>query len=448
MIIDSKLSHARWEYAVRHAISTPCALESAFVGFENERKGIHAYSRLSTPRIRNTRFFKLLGRQYATEEATRSQELGDEDDAETDEEEFADAEPWGTDGNKIRVGAIASASGDIIIEPRNVAEAKRSKQWSNWKQALERELQALEDNEIEKLMDYLWTALDNTVHFRVKVDAQGTVIFKVRVCARGDRQFTAFDPLEVYAPVATLSAIRLTFAMTAKFGLQLCQVDVPSPFLEANLKKPVYLKQARGFEKLGKETHVRKLKRHCTACAKREPSDKWRLALSCSNLNTSRQMHLHQYEYDCSAHLGFYVDDILLAYNDVIEMKRGMDALVWCYNVKQLSVPSKFLGMEVKHGKNGTVFLSQNEQIDVILHRFGMEQRKASHLPIAAGTRLEKSWDPATQEEVKYMADVPYRQLVGAQCYVSRMTRPDTSFAVTQTAQRCTNPDQTTSQNC
>jgi hypothetical protein len=75
-----------------------------------------------------------------------------------------------------------------------MAEAKRSKQWPSWREAINRELAALEENDIGTLVDLPpgETALDNTVQFRIKLDAASVIIFKARVCARGDLQKAFF----------------------------------------------------------------------------------------------------------------------------------------------------------------------------------------------------------------------------------------------------------------
>ncbi|KAG6944152.1 hypothetical protein JG688_00017235 [Phytophthora aleatoria] len=137
VLIEAALPHSLWEYAVRHAVHlhnrvihkkasgmtpydrvygtkpivqdlpqfgeavmihipakerskglrfTPRAFEVAFIGFEDGRKVIHAYTRSPTPRVRNSRDYKFLGRQYATRQPAGEQQSGDEDIPETDDE--------------------------------------------------------------------------------------------------------------------------------------------------------------------------------------------------------------------------------------------------------------------------------------------------------------------------------------------------------------------------
>jgi hypothetical protein len=47
---------------------------------------------------------------------------------------------------------------------------------------------------------------------------------------------------------------------------------------------------------------------------------------------------------------------------------------------------------------------------------------------------------PTSEEEIFYMAKVPYREAVGCLLYISITCRPDISYAVSQVAKFCQNP--------
>jgi len=137
--------------------------------------------------------------------------------------------------------------------------------------------------------------------------------------------------------------------------------------------------------------------------------------------------------------LFLYVDDILVAYQSKEAVDRVFKLLKERYDVKDLGFPKKFLGMTVTKSAGG-IMLDQTSQIDEILHRFGMDTCRPSGLPIAASTRFEKSSTSTTADVLTTMAKKPYRQLVGALLYLSRMTRPDIAFAVAQASQVCADP--------
>jgi hypothetical protein len=47
---------------------------------------------------------------------------------------------------------------------------------------------------------------------------------------------------------------------------------------------------------------------------------------------------------------------------------------------------------------------------------------------------------PKTENAVKEMSSVPYREAIGSLMYLMVMTRPDIAFAVNQVSQYCQNP--------
>lgn len=482
---DAVMVHVPAANRTKNLRFTPRAIKAAFVGFEPERKGIFAYSRTPTPLILTSRDYKLLGKPLMDRavaddysDSDETPETDDDESVEIDASHFpsrAAIDSAVSDGIEDFLGpdVVAAINGsdeltahrrserlssrklssvmlaaekDVIVEPRTMAEAKRSKQWPYWQTAIRRELAALEANNTWPLMALPRgeRALANTVQFRIKLGEDPAVLYKARVCARGDLQTDLFNAMDVYAPVATLTSLRLVFAIAVKYKLHLRQGDVPSAYVKAPLKTVVYLRQVRGFEVPGKEHFVLKL--HKALYGLRQAGADWHAEIDAflRSLNlyaTTADKCLYYFKESRGMFLLLlYVDDILIAYEHLDDFSYVFDALQQRYGVKDLGFPQKFLGMEIVRHEDGSISLRQQLQIAEILHRFGMDQCAPSLLPIIAGTRFERCMTPPTPDEVEAMRAVPYRQLIGALLYVSRMTRPDIAFVVNQAAQVSADP--------
>jgi len=71
--------------------------------------------------------------------------------------------------------------------------------------------------------------------------------FGVRCLARGDSQQKGIDYNETFAPVASLTTLRIVLSIAARLGLSMDQMDVISAFLNGLIDTIVYLTQPEGF---------------------------------------------------------------------------------------------------------------------------------------------------------------------------------------------------------
>ncbi|CAA0811530.1 Uncharacterized mitochondrial protein AtMg00810 [Striga hermonthica] len=157
-------------------------------------------------------------------------------------------------------------------------------------------------------------------------------------------------------------------------------------------------------------------------------------------------------EFDCCVYtkslgdgsiifLLLYVDDMLIAANnmsDIIDLK---DLLSQEFEMKDLGVAKKILGMEIR-GDRGSkkLWLSQKSYVEKVLQRFGMNEAKPLGTPLANHFKLSVYMCPKSNKETQDMVEIPYASVVGCLMYAMVCTRPDLAHAVGQVCKYMSRP--------
>ena len=139
--------------------------------------------------------------------------------------------------------------------PTTYYDACRYPEATQWKAAMERELQSLRDNDTWELVDlppgrrafpnkWVYSYVDGP-----KANASGVqTMVKARLVARGDLQKPGVDYKETFAPVVKFVSLRvlLTYAALRKFSTR--HYDITSAFLHGDIDLEIYMKQPMGFD--------------------------------------------------------------------------------------------------------------------------------------------------------------------------------------------------------
>ena len=151
---------------------------------------------------------------------------------------FQSMQPW------LRVPDL-DRSIPMALRIRSHRAAVSGPQATEWKQAMEEELQAIYDHEVFGDGEFVdlpegRRALPSHWVYKVKRDGTGNIQrFKARLVCRGNQQ-EGIDYQEAYAPTARLSHVRLALAIAAKYGLEVQQMDVCTAFLGVPLEEEIY----------------------------------------------------------------------------------------------------------------------------------------------------------------------------------------------------------------
>jgi hypothetical protein len=103
-------------------------------------------------------------------------------------------------------------------------------------------------------------------------------------------------------------------------------------------------------------------------------------------------------------------------YMDLIkEVKQQLSSK---FNMNDIGPTHFILGLEINRKKaSKKIWLSQHNYIEGILKRFNMHDCKLVKVSILAGTKLLADQCPKSEEEIEYMAHVPYASVVESLMY-------------------------------
>ena len=129
--------------------------------------------------------------------------------------------------------------------------------------------------------------------------------------------------------------------------------------------------------------------------------------------------------------LSLYVDDILLAGNDMEMIIATKWWLSSNFEMKDMGEADFILGVKIlKDCSKKLLGLSQQTYIKKVLECYQMHNCKPIDTPIAKNESLSLDMCLNTKDEKERMARVPYANAVGSLMYVMVYTRPNICYAI------------------
>ena len=139
-----------------------------------------------------------------------------------------------------------------------------------------------------------------------------------------------------------------------------------------------------------------------------------------------------------------YTDDTTGISSSKEEANRVKEELGWKYETKDLGDTNLVLGICINRNRDtGMISISQHAYLERVLECFSMIDCNPRTTPLPPGTTLTKEQAPQTTEQQVFMADKPYRELLGSIMYAQIATRPDLSYAISTLSKFASNPGKT-----
>ena len=323
--------------------------------------------------------------------------------------------------------------------PANYREAMSMEDAEQWEQSIQRELASLYKNQTwtvvprpkdAKVVKSRWV-------FRIKDNG----IYKARFCAKGFTQRWGEDYDETYAPVAKYTSIRTLFAILAgRRNVKVHQMDVNTAFLYSDLDEVVYVEQPEGFAIPGKEDWVLLLNKALYGL-KQSPRA-WFLKIAPTlvgfdfkQCDSDSCIFVYTNDKDEKTYIALYVDDFIIAGENEDDIMRIKQLLAEQFEMKDLGIAKKFLGMEIEYGDDGSIKIHQEQYIQQLLLRHGMEDCSPLDTPMDTSVKLCKTTDDDALADEK-----EYASIVGGLMFAACVTRPDIMCAAGQLSQFLNNP--------
>ena len=336
---------------------------------------------------------------------------------------------------------------ETATEPKTYEEAVKSNKAKQWKEAMQAEVESLENNDT-------WTFVDRQKDknvlpgkwvYRVKYGADGQVDkYKTRYVAKGYAQVEGIDFFETYAPTCKPETFRTLLAVAAQKDLHLGQMDVKSAYLHSAIEEEIYLEQPQGFVKRGQNGETLVCKLNKSIYGLKQAAKNWYEALA--NLLISSGFHRSRNDYclfvrkDADGIFSYvlvWVDDIIVAgaSNEIIDEIQSL--LEKNFKMDDRGELHWFLGMRILRSEDG-ITVDQEKYIANVLKQFNMSDSKPKVTPAEVNLKLVKDDGEHQLVNTKH-----YRSLVGSLLYIGKQTRPDILNVVNQLSRVFEKPNTT-----
>lgn len=324
--------------------------------------------------------------------------------------------------------------------PRNFREAMEAEDAQQWKIAMQKEYDSIMRNDTWILVPRPKDAKVVKSRWVLRIKDINN-LYKARFCAKGFTQRWGEDYDETYAPVAKYTSIRTLFALLAgRKNTKVHQMDVNTAFLNSDLDEVVYVEQPEGFVVPGKEDFVCLLRKALYGL-KQSPRAWFQLIATVlvdfdfQQSESDPCIFVHKNANGECTYIALYVDDLIIAGDneeDIVTIKQRLSER---FDMKDLGIARRFLGMEIEYGKDGSIKIHQNRYIQQLLERHGMGDCNPAITPMDTSVKLSS----ITSEEAPADAR-EYASIVGGLMFAACVTRPDIMCSVSQLSQFLNNP--------
>ena len=280
--------------------------------------------------------------------------------------------------------ATITSTNPIFHLPLTLEEALARPDGLYWRNAWEQEMSRLE-------LRHTWSVNDpppsnqkpikSKYVFKIKVNRDGTLKYKVRLCACGYSQKYGIDYDETFAPTAKYKSLCTVLTIAASNHWTISGIDVENAFVEADIDRPLWMTLPKGTYRNNDDTPIT-VKLLKSLYGLKQAPELWDKFL----VNAIKKQHFKQLMHDQCIFLKTtsngdtiilvkYVDDIIitgnnpqLVHNIIKTLEKEFTKLTSEADLK------RYVGLDIDYDhQNGTLQLSQKPMIRNILQKFDID---------------------------------------------------------------------------
>jgi hypothetical protein len=270
---------------------------------------------------------------------------------------------------------------------------------------------------------------------------------KARFVAKGFLQEYGTDYTETHSPVARMKSIKLILSLTARFDLELHQLDYKTAFLNAPVDEEIYMEQPEGFNEQQPDMVLRL---HKSLYGLKQASRNWNLEISkfvvnlgYTQLQSDSCIYIKKSRTGRLIILALYVDDTIIVVHkdDLNEWFTDKSAINEKYEIEDLGECQWILNMKLtRDRRRRTITLSQAAYIARIVEEYELTETRAVSTPAEKAAITDRPLDGSEPIPLDQHQHERYRSLIGAILYAANITRPDIAFSVGQLARYVSQP--------
>ena len=328
--------------------------------------------------------------------------------------------------------------------PVTYQQAIKSVDASRWREAMDEEMAALEENETFELstLPEGRTAVGGRWVYQIKPNPNGNEKYKARFVAKGYSQVPELDYNETFAPTAKIDTLRILINLAVQNNWVINQMDVKTAFLNAEIDTEIFVHQPEGYVQLDDQGKPYFLKLKKGLYGLKQSSRLWNSKIHKFFISegfvqsmSDPCLYIKRTDNDILIVL-IWVDDIIMISSNESKLNDLKKSFKSEFKMTDLGLLTWFIGMQFIRSES-SIEINQTLYVEKILKRFEMSDCHPCKIPIDPSfVNLSTVDSPELSiEETKL-----YREIVGSLIYVMTGTRPDLSFVVSKLAQYMSKP--------